>query len=202
MAKRRRREYLELLDAAKRAVETAIDAFNCVWHKYRDQTTLLLLANAWELLAKAILVRQGESIARGQRGETISGEEAIHRLQLKKLIEQNQAETIQQVISLRHAACHHLLPEVPVEVLQHLLFYSTKFFREAVAKQFSGHADDMSDNYLCLSFSDLTTYADKVRRSVSKIKKSANDKRLVWLLERGIQFDGESYITEGQFAEK
>lgn len=202
MAKRRRREYLQLLDAAKRAAETAIDAYNSVWHKYRDQTTLLLLANAWELLAKAILVQQRESIARGQRGETISGEEAVHRLQLKKLIEQNQAETIQQVISLRHAACHHLLPDVPVEVMQHLLFYSTKFFREAVATHFKGHADDMSDNYLSLSFSDLTTYADRVQRSVSRVKKSGNDKRLVWLLERGIQFDGESYITEGQFAEK
>jgi hypothetical protein len=55
---------------------------------------------------------------------------------------------------------------------------------------------------LSLSFSDLTTYADKVQRLVSRIKKSKTEKRLVWLLERGIDFDGESYITESQFERK
>jgi hypothetical protein len=202
MAQRRRREYLQLLDAAKTAAETGIDAFNRVWHPYRYQTTLLLLTNAWELLAKAILVQQKESIARGQRGETISAEAGIHRLQTKKLLDQGQAETVQQIISLRHAACHSVLPEVQAEVVQHLLFYGCKFFRELISKVFPGHLRSMSDNYLSLSFSDLTTYADKVQRSVSRVKKSANDKRLVWLLERGVQFDGSGYITEAQFEQK
>jgi hypothetical protein len=57
-------------------------------------------------------------------------------------------------------------------------------------------------NYLSLSFSDLTTYADKVQKLVSRIKKSQADKRLIWLLERGIEFDGNSYITEKQFEQK
>ena len=92
------------------AAETGVDAFNSVWHPYRNQTTLLLLTNAWELLAKAILVQQKESITRGQRGETISAEAAIHRLQVKKILDQSHAETIQQIISLRHAACHNVLP--------------------------------------------------------------------------------------------
>ena len=33
MAKRRRREYLQLLDAAKAAAESAVDAFNRVRHR-------------------------------------------------------------------------------------------------------------------------------------------------------------------------
>lgn len=202
MTERRRREYLQLLDAAKVAMETGIDAFNRVWHLYRYQTTLLLLTNAWELLAKAVLVQQKESIARGQRGETISAEIAVHRLQAKKILEQGQVDTIQQVISLRHAACHGVLPEIPAEVMQHLLFYSCKAFRDLIGKQFPAHLKSMSENYLSLSFSDLTTYADKVQRSVSRVKKSANDKRLVWLLERGVAFDGASYITEAQFEQK
>lgn len=202
MGQRRRREYLQLLDAAKVAVETGIDAFNRVWHPYRYQTTLLLLTNAWELLAKAILVQEKESITRGHRGETISAEAAVHRLQVKKILEEGQAETVQQIISLRHAACHNVLPDVPPEVMQHLLFYSCKFFRDLVGKLFPGHLKNMSENYLTLSFSDLTTYADKVQRSVSRVKKSANDKRLVWLLERGIQFDGDAYITEAQFEQR
>ena len=64
MAQRNRREYLQLLDSAKVAIETGIDAFNSVWHPYRYETTLLLLTNAWELLAKAVLVQRKESIAR------------------------------------------------------------------------------------------------------------------------------------------
>jgi hypothetical protein len=202
MAKRRRREYLQLLDAAKAAAETAVDAYNRVWHPYRDQTTLLLLTNSWELLAKAILVHKKESIARGQRGETISAEVAIHRLQLKQLLEESQAQTIQQIVSLRNGACHGVLPPVPVEIMQHLLFYSCKFFRDLVGNVFPGHLKTMSDNYLSLSFSDLTTYADRVQRAVARVRRSGNDKRLVWLLERGIQFDGSSYLTEAQFETK
>jgi len=202
MAQRQRREYLQYLDAAKAAAETAIDAFNGVWHPYRYQTSLLLLTNAWELLAKAILILQKESLTRGQRGETISAEAGVYRLQAKKLLERAQAETVQQIVSLRHAACHNVLPEVPAEVMQHLLFYGCKFFRELIGKLFPAHLRGMSDNYLSLSFSDLTTYADKVQRSVSRVKKSGNDKRLVWLLERGIQFDGSAYITEAQFEQK
>jgi hypothetical protein len=202
MAQRRRREYLLFLDAAKFAAETGIDAFNRVWHPYRYETTLLLLTNAWELLGKAILVQSKESITRGQRGETISAEAAIHRLQTKKLLDDGQAQTIQQIISLRHAACHNVLPEIPPEVMQHLLFYGCKFFRHLIATVFPTHLKSMSDNYLSLSFSDLTTYADRVQRSVSRVKKSPSDKRLVWLLERGIKFDGSAYITEAQFEQK
>lgn len=202
MAQRKRREYLQLLDAAKFAAETGVDAFNSVWHRYRHQTTLLLLSNAWELLAKAVLLQKKEPISRGQRGETISAEVAIYRLQSKRILEQNQAETIQQVISLRNEACHQVLPEIPVEVMQHLLFYSCKFFRQVIEKHFPAHIKTLSENYLSLSFSEMTTYADRVQRAVSRVKKSGNNKRLVWLLERGIQFDGESYITEAQFAHK
>ena len=89
MAKRRRREYLRLLDsskASKAAAESAIDAFNRVRHDYRDEATLILLTNAWELLAKAILVQKKESIRRGQRGETIAAEVAVTRLENNRLL--------------------------------------------------------------------------------------------------------------------
>ncbi|MBI4502821.1 MAG: hypothetical protein HY700_16875 [Gemmatimonadetes bacterium] len=190
------------MDAAKAAAESAIDAFNRVWHPYRYEATLILLTNAWELLAKAVLVQQRESIVKGQRGDTITAETAVHRLQLRKLLDETQVATIQQVVSLRHAATHHLLPEVPPEVMQHLLYFASKFFRYVVGKVFPAHLRTMNEDYLSLSFSDLTTYADKVQKSVSRVKKSAGHKRLVWLLERGIQFDGSQYITEAQFEQK
>lgn len=106
MATRRKREYLLYMDRAKSAALAAVDSFNSVNHPYRPETTLILLANAWELLAKAILIHLKESITVGRRGETISGEKAVHRLLSKKKIEKHEAEIIQQVISLRNAASH------------------------------------------------------------------------------------------------
>lgn len=182
------------------AAERSVDAFNGVWAAYRNEATLLLLANAWELLSKAVLLKKKESIAKGANGDTISGEVAIHRLVAKSLLLKQRAETVQQVISLRNMACHGVLPEVPPEIMQHLLFYALKFFRELVEAEFSSHAKKLPEHYLSASFTPLTTYADKVQKSVAKVRTSGGDKRLVWLLERGVAFDGNSYITEAEFA--
>lgn len=202
MKRRNRREYLRLLDASKAAVELSVDCFNRVHNPYRDESTVILMANGWELLAKAVLVKHHESIKRGKRGETISAEVAVSRLESKKLLDRSQASTLQQIISLRNAATHELLPPVPPEVMHHLLFFSCKFFRDLVSTQFPSQCQDLPGDFLSLSFSGLTTYADKVQKSVSRARRSANDQRLVWLLERGVSFDGSSYLTEKQVAAK
>lgn len=202
MPTRRRREYLQLLDASKAAVELAVDCFNRVRNPYRDESTLILLTNAWELLGKAVLVQQHQSILRGKRGETIGPEVAVSRLKDRNILSLHQAETVQQIISLRHAATHHVLPPVPEEIMHHLLFYGCKFFRETVKAHFPAHASDMPGNFLSLSFGEMTTYADKVQKSVSRVRRSPNDRRLVWLLERGITFDGSAYLTERQLEAK
>ncbi len=199
MATRQPREYLILLNKAKAAAETAIDAFNRVNHPYRNETTLLTLANAWELLAKSMLVHARQSIIKGHHGETISGEKAVYRLHYRKQISKHEQDTIQQIISLRNAAAHHYLPEMPDEIIHHLLYFGCKFFRAAIKKTFPSHGKGLDRNYLSLAFCDLTTYADKVQKSVSRVKKSSSAKRLIWLLERGIGFDGSSYQTEKQF---
>lgn len=202
MATKRRREYLIYLDKAKEAALAAIDSFNGVNQPYRVEATLLLLANAWELLAKAILIQKKESIKQGKRGDTISAEKAVHKLLSKKLIEKNEAEIVQQIVSLRNAAAHQYLPEIPEEISHHLLYFSSKFFRNVVKRIFPSHGKSLDRNYLSITFTDMTTYADKVQKLVSRVKKSKNDKRLVWLLERGIDFDGNLYKTEKQFEAK
>ncbi|HJQ95158.1 MAG TPA: DUF3644 domain-containing protein [Acidimicrobiia bacterium] len=202
MANRRRREYLQLLDSGKAAIELAVDCFNRVHNPYRTESTLILAANAWELLAKAVLVQKHLSIRRGRRGETIGAEIAVLRLKEKGLLDTNQTDTIQQVISLRHAAVHHVLPTVPDEIMHHLLFYGCKFFREVVENVFPSHVKDLPASFLSLSFEDSTTYADKVQRSISRVRRSRSDRRLVWLLERGIAFDGSSYLTEKEVGAK
>lgn len=82
------------------------------------------------------------------------------------------------------------------------MYYACKFYREVVTKNFKGHASDLSQHYLSLSFDEMTTYADKVHKTVSKVRKSDSAKKLVWLLERGITFNGEKYLTQKQFDAK
>ncbi|MHB1251009.1 MAG: DUF3644 domain-containing protein [Acidimicrobiales bacterium] len=202
MATRQRREYLQLLDSAKAAAELAVDCFNRVRNPYRNESTVILMTNAWELLAKAVLIQRHQSILQGRRGETIGPQVAIARLKERKILSANQTDTIQQIISLRHAAVHHVLPPMPEEIMHHLLFYGCKFFRETVETTFPTHAKDLPGNFLSLSFTDLTTYADKVQKSVARTRRSATDRRLVWLLERGIAFDGSAYLTEKQVETK
>lgn len=196
---RQRREYLRYLDKAIPAMDSAIDAFNRVNHPYRNEATLLLMSNAWELLAKSVLVKRKVNLRKDKHGNTLSAEQAVSKLAHGKLIEGNQEDVIQQIVSLRNYAAHDVLPNVPDEVMHHLLFFGCKFFREVVEKEFNARSKDLKSNYLSLSFSELTTYADKVQKLVSRIKRNDEDKKLVWLLERGIKFDGGNYISQSEF---
>lgn len=192
------RQYLTYLNKAILAIEAAIDNFNRVNNPYRNEATLLLISNAWELLAKAVLVKKHISIKKDVQN-TISAEYAISRITQRKILESNQNDLIQQIISLRNHAAHNVLPAIPDEIMQHLLFFGCKFFRETVGKVFPTKVKDLKENYLSLSFSNLTTYADKVQKLVSKIKKSSEGKELIWLLERAIRYDGGTYISQGEF---
>ena len=199
---KQRREYLQLLDKAISASEAAVDAYNRVHNPYRNEATLILATNGWELLAKAVLIKRKISIAKDRQGHTISAEVAVFKVRKTGTISEPQEDCIQQVISLRHAATHHILPPVPDEVMQHLLYFTCKSFKDVVSSEFPAHAKKLEKNYLSLSFADLTTYADKVQKMVSKVKRSEPDKRLVWLLDRGIQFDGGEYMTQKEFTDQ
>lgn len=203
MATRKQREYLTLLDNSRLAACTAVDVYNRIFHDYRDETSLIMLSNAWELLAKAILVKKKKSILAGtDPNYTITGEVAVNRLRTNNFLESNQEQLVQQIISLRNIATHHILPKVPVEIMHHLLFFGCKFYREKLTEFFPTHSKDLPESFLALSFGELTTYASRVEKLVSGVKKSASDKKLVWLLERGTVFDGNKYITEKQFETK
>jgi len=196
---RKKREYLRLLEKSLPAIEESIAAFNSVGRPYKVETCLILMTNAWELLAKAVLVKNKQSILLDRLGNTISAETSVNRLKSLGLLDGDQEDCIQQVISLRNCAIHSILPNIPEEVLHHLMFFGCKFFRDIVESVFPAYLKRLISNYLSLSFSDLTTYADKVQKLISKIKHSPEQKKLVWLLERGVQFDGTQYITQAQF---
>jgi hypothetical protein len=87
---------------------------------YKVEESLILISNAWELLAKAILIRDKVNI-HYKDGNSISAEDAILKL-VGKYLTDNQSKHLQQIISLRNAAIHSVLPTVPQELLFHLEF--------------------------------------------------------------------------------
>ena len=57
--KRLKRKYLIYLNKSINALLASIDRINSVYDGYKVEESLILLTNAWELLAKGILIRDG-----------------------------------------------------------------------------------------------------------------------------------------------
>ena len=74
-----------LVGNSQAAVMAAIEIYNKPLFQYRDECTVILLLNAWELLLKAILVKHGESIYYPQKSKqparTLSWKDAFSRAQ-------------------------------------------------------------------------------------------------------------------------
>jgi hypothetical protein len=199
---KKKRLYLLYLEKSIEALRSSIDRINSVHDKYSIEVALILMANAWELLSKAYLLRSKDGIFLSN-GDSISAPKAIYKLFEKKIITDIQEDHIQQIISLRHQASHAILPAVPKEIYFHLFFFVTKTFKEFVSLYFPAYKNRLSGNYLSISFDNSTTYADKVQKLIAKIKnKDSGASQLVWLLERGIRFSGNQYISQNSFEEE
>lgn len=61
---RKKRVYIRLLGKAVEAMEEAIAAFNGVKRPYKVELSLMLMTNAWELLAKSVLVKKSRALLR------------------------------------------------------------------------------------------------------------------------------------------
>ena len=200
--KKLKRKYLIYLDKSINALLASIDRINSVHDVYKVEESLILLTNAWELLAKGILMRDKENIILAD-GRTISAEDAVTKLVTKSYLTEGQSQNIQQIISLRNSAIHSVLPYIPQEIVFHLMFYGVKFFKDLISKEFPAYASKCSGNFLSLSFDTFTTYADKLQKLISKArKKGTPEQELVWLLERGVRFKGGHYIAQSKFEEE
>ncbi len=74
-----------LVGNSQAAMMAAIEIYNKPVFQYRDECTVILLLNAWELLLKAILAKRGETIYYPQRpnqpDRTLSWKDAFSRTQ-------------------------------------------------------------------------------------------------------------------------
>ena len=199
------RNYTKYLPNALRAIHSGIERANAINDPYYKEASLMLIANAWELLAKSVLIKHAGEAAiyeKGSRKErTITAEVAINKLKNLGYISDLQAAPLQQVISLRNEAAHQSLPEIPDELLFHLEYYSIRYFREVIDANFKQYSKNLRDHFLSVSFAPVTTYAASVKKLVSKARKGkkVSDIRLTYLLERGVSFSGSEYMKQADF---
>jgi hypothetical protein len=195
-----KRKYLIYLERGISALLSGIDRINSISDPYRVEASLILLTNGWELMAKSLLLRDDKISILYSDGRSLSVEDSIAKLVEKGFLKENEAQHIQQIISLRNAAVHSVLPKIPDEILFHLEFYCVKFFKDLINKEFPSYSKYCSKNFLAISFDTFTTYADKVQKLVSKAKrKGTQEQELMWLLERGIRFKGGHYLSQDKF---
>ena len=78
-----RGSYRKLLGNSKAAMMAAIEIYNKPTFKYRDECTVILLLNAWELVLKAVLSKNRQSVfypkKRNQPYRTLSWQDALSR---------------------------------------------------------------------------------------------------------------------------
>lgn len=199
------RTYGPILNKALLAVHSSIDRANSVNDPYYKEGSLIFLANAWELFAKALLIKHGgdtliyETGSRKER--TITAENAVHKLRNLGYMSELQCSPVQQAISLRNEALHTTLPPIPDEILFHLEYYAVRYFRELLDINFKPYPKKLKRQYLSISFGGYVTYAESVKKLIGRARKNrkADEMRLAYLLERGVTFSGSEYMKQADF---
>lgn len=193
MAKRVKKfKYTDYVVNAIKAAKLAIDSFNRVDLDFKDEAALIFMGQAWEFLAKALIIKNlGIDDIFLKNGKSITAEIAVNKInhEMKK-IGQDEAEVIQQIISLRNVAMHDVMPKVPAEIIVHLLFYSIKAFRIVLEENFRTYfKKDFDQNFLAIAFNNHTFYSDKVSKMFNKAKDYGSDQsKTLYLLDRAVDF--------------
>lgn len=192
VTKSRKYKYTDYVNTSISAAKAAIDSYNRVDFTHKIPASLMFLAQSWELLGKALIIKkEGIEAIYLKDGKSITAEKAINRICHKlSLITKDQAEIIQQVISLRNAVTHDTLPKIPSEIITHLLYFSLKTFRETLKANFNSYYKKGFDkDFISISFNNHTFYSDKVTKLFKDARKyNSENNKLLYLLERGVDF--------------
>ncbi len=191
----------KLANRSTHAFISSLNAFNNASDEYRVEAALFLMVNAVELLSKALVLKHGGKIyEKGTKERTISAEASIWLLfnQYHK-IDELEHGALQQLISLRNEASHNILPSVKNDVLHYLMFSAFKVYRRLINDNFRSHNRIFKKSFLSISTDENTTYADSVEGLLRSSKKSESQRRLLYLLERGVSYKGDTYITQDAF---
>lgn len=187
------------LEASIPAVKIAIESFNAPSNPYRLQSSVILMTNAIELLSKSILLKIGESIDDVIPGRTIPAEKAVGRLYFKGEITEIENQTLQQLISIRNEATHSFIDKPNIDIIFYLHFCAYKIYRNLIKKHYKLKISEFKDNFLSISTDENITYAEGVMGLMKSKKRDAAGRKLLYLLERGIRYQGDKYISQEEF---
>ncbi|MDP2704443.1 MAG: hypothetical protein Q8P01_04480 [bacterium] len=181
---------------------SSIELFNRP--RAEDRISLSLIANirAWEQLGKATLLKKGENIQLTE-DKTFSASKVIRLLDSKyNLISPGEAQTVQQIISLRDEATHSDLNFVPDDLAAHLLYFSLKSFKILLLRTFSSYARNLNANFISINFQPTYTYGARIQRMLGA-KTLLAENRLLFLLERGLHnAQTETELTKKEWVQK
>jgi hypothetical protein len=107
-----RKEAKVLLAKAADSLVLSIDHFNSAWDRGREESVLILLDRAFELLLKAIIIHKDGKIREPRAKETIGFDKCVRKCLSEdgvRCLTEDQAITIQIINSLRDAAQHYIL---------------------------------------------------------------------------------------------
>lgn len=191
----------KFVKSSTKAFVCSLNSFNNASNDYRVESSLILMSNALELISKAVILKRGGDIKDKQNNDrTVSLEKSIWQLfDEYKIINDIDHKTVQQLISLRNEASHSILPEIEIEMLHYLMFSAYKMYRKLIEENFPSHKELFKSNFLSISMEENVTYADRVEGLLRKSKKSESQRRLLYLLERGVRYEGSSYIAQDEF---
>lgn len=183
------KQALNFAQSAINAAKLSIEMFNRVEPPHWKESVLMLNAQAWELLLKGVLLKKKQSIHESD-GKTITAEKAMNKsLYGLQLISKDDAKTIAQIISLRNEAVHNLLPAIDDEIMTHLIYFSITGFNQLIKKEFKSLSNSFEKNYLSIALGNHTFYSNKVEKLFKySRKKSTEQNRLLFLLNRGCEF--------------
>jgi hypothetical protein len=110
-----------LVGKAINSLILSIEHFNRPWDQGRPETVLILLDHAFELLLKAAILHKGGKIRKKRENQTIGFDECIRVAIPLKIIDTEQALTLQTINSLRDAAQHYIL-----QISEQLLYFQAQ----------------------------------------------------------------------------
>jgi hypothetical protein len=107
-----KREARVLLGKSLDSVLLAVEHFNRPWDRGREESVLILLDRAFELLLKACILERSGKIREKRAKQTIGFDACVRRClsdDKVKCLTNEQAVTVQMINSLRDAAQHYIL---------------------------------------------------------------------------------------------
>ena len=98
-----------LLRKAIESLILSIEHFNRPWDCGRQDTVLILLDRAFELILKAAIIHKGEKIQRKDKTETIGFDSCVRNAVPLSIISEDQAIILRTINNLRDASQHYVL---------------------------------------------------------------------------------------------